>query len=159
MNTIDALLREFCCDIEAAGTHRAETFSADLMKTYRVAKARMALPETERLRTQFVEARKRLVEIAVERGKGEILEAISQGQIPATVASFAELHNYVDANGFGGAFDEDQNLDEDGNGPLDVDFWDDVQTILDTWIKAGGADTSGGVRDDMADAKLEATHE
>lgn len=159
LNTIDALLREFCCDIEAAGTHRAETFSVDLMKTYRIAKARIALPEPERLRAQFVEARKRLVEIAVERGKGEILEAISQGQIPATVASFAELHDHVDANEFGGAFEEQETTGEDGKGPLDIDFWDDVQTELDKWIKAGGADKSGGVRDDIADAKMEAAHE
>ncbi len=42
---------------------------------------------------------------AIAVGKAEILADIATGTVPATVASFSELHDYVDANGYGGLFD------------------------------------------------------
>jgi hypothetical protein len=41
------------------------------------------------------------------------------------------LHDYVDANGYGGAFEHDFDNEE-------TDFWNAVQDAVDAWIKAGG---------------------
>ena len=49
----------------------------------------------------FDEARTAIVDWA----KREIDADISDGMIPATVGSFAELHDYVDANGYGLSFE------------------------------------------------------
>ncbi len=69
----------------------------------------------------------------IARAKREVLEACDTGEIDAqAVTGFADLHQYVDANSFGGAFDEG------GHSPDDTDFWNSVQDALDTWIKAGG---------------------
>ena len=37
---------------------------------------------------------------AIERSKSEILGDVAEGIIPATCASYSELHDYVDANGY-----------------------------------------------------------
>ena len=71
------------------------------------------------------------LERAIERSKSEILEDIAEGTIPATCASYRELHDYVDANGYGGAFEHDFDNEETG-------FWNAVQDAVDAWIKAGG---------------------
>jgi len=42
----------------------------------------------------------------VARAQREIIDHVGAGVVPATVASFGELHDYVDANGYGGAFEE-----------------------------------------------------
>jgi hypothetical protein len=72
------------------------------------------------------------VEATVERGKREILADVRSSLVPVTVASFSELHDYVDANGYGGAF-------EDGApDPCEFcDFWNEVQNRIDQWIKSG----------------------
>jgi len=41
------------------------------------------------------------------RAKREVLADVASGVVPATVQTFSELHDYVDANGYGGAFDDD----------------------------------------------------
>lgn len=65
----------------------------------------------------------------IGRGRHQISNDIMTGRVPHTVASFAELHDYVDANGYGGAF-------EDGAPePNNVDFWNAVHNALDAWIK------------------------
>ena len=43
----------------------------------------------------------------VERMQGEILAHVAQGRIPTNVSSFADLHNHVDANIYGGLTDDD----------------------------------------------------
>ena len=43
-----------------------------------------------------------IIEHAIERSKAEILEDIAAGRVPSTVSSFSELHDYVDANEYGG---------------------------------------------------------
>jgi hypothetical protein len=68
----------------------------------------------------------------VERAKREILEDIASGIVPHHVGSFAELHDYVDANGYGGAFEEPFDPSDWGHS-----FWNAVQSELDRWIKAG----------------------
>lgn len=70
------------------------------------------------------------VEQAVERAKSEVLADVASGIVPETCASFSELHDYVEANGYGGAFEHDFDNDE-------TDFWNAVQDAVDLWIKSG----------------------
>ena len=70
-------------------------------------------------------------EIGMMRAMDEVLADIAAGIVPRTVASFAELHDYVDANKYGGAF-------EDGaHDCSDSDYWNAVQNAVDAWIKDG----------------------
>ena len=71
----------------------------------------------------------------VERAKAEILADVAAGTVPNTCASFSELHDYTDANGYGGAFDRPFDNNE-------TDFWNAVQTAVDGWIKQGGLKAS-----------------
>lgn len=65
----------------------------------------------------------------------EILNDIRNGVVPDTVRSFSELHDYVDANGYGGAFEAWS------EGCTENDafcrFWDRAQNACDRWLKAG----------------------
>lgn len=77
---------------------------------------------------------------AVNRAKREILLDVAQGKVPASkITSFADLHNYVDANEYGGLCedtdDADWLRDEDLAGQMAANW---VQDQLDTWIKRGG---------------------
>jgi len=67
----------------------------------------------------------------VARAKSEILFDVTAGTIPASCGSFSELHDYVDANGYGGAFEREFDNEE-------TDFWNAVSDVVDAWIKAGG---------------------
>ncbi len=67
----------------------------------------------------------------VERAKSEILAHVAAGTVPRTCGSFSELHDYVDANGYGGAFVRPFDNNE-------TDFWNAVQDTVDRWIKEGG---------------------
>jgi hypothetical protein len=67
----------------------------------------------------------------VERAKKEVLAHVAAGIVPRTCASFSELHDYVDANGYGGAFERPFDNNE-------TDFWNAVQDAVDRWIKQGG---------------------
>lgn len=78
----------------------------------------------------------------VTRVKGEILLDVAKGTVPMTCSSFSELHDYVDANGYGGAFedapicaDDDSNIAECH---ANTDFWNAVQGKVDAWLKHGG---------------------
>ena len=42
---------------------------------------------------------------AVDRGKREILSDIIHSRVPSDVSSFGQLHDYVDANEYGGLCD------------------------------------------------------
>lgn len=66
--------------------------------------------------------------VACQRAKAEILADIAMSRVPAKVQKFSELHNHVDANYYGGAFDAEQ---------IDATFWDNVQAHLDRWLKEG----------------------
>ena len=67
----------------------------------------------------------------VERAKKEVLAHVAAGIVPSTCESFSELHDYVDANGYGGAFERPFDNTE-------TDFWNAVQDTVDHWIKQGG---------------------
>lgn len=68
----------------------------------------------------------------INKAKREILEDIASGRVPATVRTFSELHDYLDANEYvvQGLFDSD--------GP--AQSYDDVNAVLgelDAWLAAG----------------------
>lgn len=91
------------------------------------------------------------LEQVIEQMKVEILEDVSTGRVPKTVASFSELHDYVDANCYGGFCDDDymknawgydgfMSDDECPDGIQDkvVAFCNAAQDAIDTWIRDGG---------------------
>ena len=79
--------------------------------------------------------REALMEAAVARAKREIQADVKLGRVPTSVTSFSELHDYVDANEYGG-------LCDDGQPGMDHEDWiawgNSIQTRVDTWIKGGG---------------------
>lgn len=84
----------------------------------------------------------------IERMKREVLADVKLGKVPTTVKSFSELHDYVDANEYGG-FCEEEFVDmlvqhfgglNDGSGMPEgmLDFINSAQNSIDSWIKNGG---------------------
>lgn len=82
-----------------------------------------------------------------ERMKAEIIEDVKNGVVPLTVKNFSELHNYVDANCYGGTealLDEmDKHVpdtDEGHSSALSAlcDICNPAQEIINDWIAAGG---------------------
>lgn len=78
----------------------------------------------------------------VARIKEEILYDIARGVVPSTCSSFSELHDYVDANCYGG-FCDDEFSDKFGL-PSDIGFSEEVyefvnnaQMSIDQWLKEG----------------------
>lgn len=76
------------------------------------------------------------LEQTIQRAKLEILKDVQNGVIPEDAADFAALHEHVDANGYGGAFEDVYSVE-------DTDYWNAVQEALDTWIKGGGLGDPG----------------
>ena len=82
-----------------------------------------------------------------ERMKREILDDVSQEIVPATIADYSGLHDYVDANCYGGT---EKLLDEMHDAAPDTEeghtnAWNSFCGIanpamdtVDKWIKAGG---------------------
>lgn len=68
----------------------------------------------------------------IERAKAEIREDVLAGIVPDNTYTFEKLHDFVDANEYGGFADD--------NFTADWDFIVDVQTILDKWMKQTGID-------------------
>lgn len=82
------------------------------------------------------------VEISVARAKREILEDIAAGYVPRDVASFSELHDYRDANEYGGLCEDGDHFGAYAWTLEETDpclFANKVQDAVDEWIKAGGA--------------------
>lgn len=83
------------------------------------------------------------IDIAFQWACQEVLNDVREGTVPASVASFSELHDHVDANGYGGAFDWPASMSEQsdlGNHrytDLHCRFWNTVQNRVDAWIKSG----------------------
>ena len=74
----------------------------------------------------------------IDRMKAEILADITRGAIPSDIESFSELHDYVDANEYGG-FCEEGFADQFGGINSD-DFMthsNDAQNVIDSWLRAG----------------------
>lgn len=74
----------------------------------------------------------------------QILADVKAGAVPRTIEGFYQLHDYVDANGYGWTTEEWA----DPNAPLvsDMDdkaaeeftnFWNRIQDALNSWILAG----------------------
>jgi hypothetical protein len=63
----------------------------------------------------------------------EILADIRNGIVPETVRSFSELHNYVDANAYGGFFDWQGELNND----YTHRFMNRLQNRVHDWIADG----------------------
>jgi hypothetical protein len=81
-----------------------------------------------------------VIDPVIELAKREILTDVPAGRVPATVASFATLHDHVDANKYGGACEEDADCNWSSFDDSDeaCAFWNHVQNAIDAWIKAGG---------------------
>lgn len=85
---------------------------------------------------------------SIETMKKEIIEDIKSGRVPADCPSFSALHDYVDANCYGGFCEDDvmQALldhyggrDENEGMPDDLmDYFNEAQNSIDRWIKEGG---------------------
>lgn len=85
---------------------------------------------------------------SIERMKQEIIEDIKSGQVPASCPSFSALHDYVDANCYGGFCDDDLmqvltehygGIDENEGMPdALIGYLNDAQNSIDSWIKEGG---------------------
>lgn len=79
-----------------------------------------------------------VVERSVNKAKREILEDLSTGRFKADeITTFADLHDYVDANEYGGLCSDSPWTDEGGLETYS-DEANEVQDRLDAWIKAGG---------------------
>lgn len=88
-------------------------------------------------------------ETVINRMKNEIEVLVSEFWIPADVKSFAELHDYIDANELGGFCDDTVNTpliealggwdDSEHENPCQayIDFVDECQNAVDAWIKTG----------------------
>ena len=70
----------------------------------------------------------------IDRAKAEILWDMKRGVLPSPLKDMWEVNEYVDGNGYGGAFEDD------AHDVHDVDFWNAVQYALDGWLRAGRLD-------------------
>jgi hypothetical protein len=85
----------------------------------------------------------------IAQAKLEIRADVADGTVPATVASFSELHDYVDANCYGGMCEDGHAFWRNGDGSAgedgfdcDVDAANAVQDAVHAWIVAGGITTT-----------------
>lgn len=80
--------------------------------------------------------RKTPSEQMAERTKLHIVRDVVKKIVPLTVASFSELHNYVDANCYG----ESEAILEELGGDLDAisDTMNASMEIINAWLKSGG---------------------
>ncbi|WP_232431327.1 hypothetical protein [Cupriavidus sp. UYPR2.512] len=80
---------------------------------------------------------------AIELGKAQIQQEIASGHIPPTVKTFSALHDYVDANEFGGLCADDGDLPRlfprvtEGDAETFCEAANQVQQALDTWLASG----------------------
>lgn len=88
------------------------------------------------------------LEETVDLMKSQIVIDVLKGLVPVQVKSFGDLHDYVDANEYGGFCDDefcDQLImDFGGRDPEDgmpdkmMDYINDCQKAVDAWIREGG---------------------
>lgn len=80
---------------------------------------------------------------AVERGKRQIQLEIATGRIPPTITDFAALHDFVDANEFGGLCEDDGEWNRifPRNSVAEADTFCEaancVQNALNEWLGSG----------------------
>jgi len=85
---------------------------------------------------------------SIENMKQEILEDVKSGRVPADCPSFSALHDYVDANCYGGFCEDDvmQALlnhyggrdENEGMSDELMNYFNEAQNSIDRWIKEGG---------------------
>jgi hypothetical protein len=95
---------------------------------------------------KIVNATGQPLEVAIMRGKAQILADVRSGRVPKTVSSFGDLHDYVDANYYGNAFDWPalpSEIENDAYQQAHSDLWNGVQNSLSDWI------VSGQMREDL----------
>lgn len=68
----------------------------------------------------------------IERVKIEILDDMADGTIPRTVSSFSELHDFVDANCYGGFCDDTGLADDNSDASHETVYR--VQTTVNEWL-------------------------
>jgi hypothetical protein len=86
---------------------------------------------------------------AIAQAKTEIAEDVAAGHIPATVETFADLHEYVDANMYGAEIER-----VEGDVESMIDAVNAVQGALDAWIKGGGLIKGNGLGYDDGERRL-----
>ena len=80
------------------------------------------------------------MEFTIARAKSQILRDVRSGIVPPGVKSFSDLHDYVDANGYGDAFewpDLPSESEDDAYMNACCAFWNKVQNELHAWIATG----------------------
>jgi hypothetical protein len=72
----------------------------------------------------------------------ELQADIAAGEVPGNVRTFAELHDHVDANKYGGAFDWDRaglplvgDVDDTAYVQAHCDFWNAIQEGVNRWLQ------------------------
>ena len=75
------------------------------------------------------------LEAIVARMKGEIKDDMASGLIPRRTRSFSKLHDYVDANEYGGLCADDCPLDAGSD--ADCDLINAAQAEIDLWLRKG----------------------
>lgn len=77
---------------------------------------------------------------AVRRSKREILADVRSGRVPGDVRTFSRLHDYVDANEYGGLCEPDGpfSLGPEAEVSVDFDAAGQVQDQVHQWLVAGG---------------------
>lgn len=88
------------------------------------------------------------LQATIQQMKTEIAADVATGLVPVTVASFGDLHDFRDANCYGGICDDSGIWDElrafyasHGLPDTSIDFFNAAQSAVDDWIKAGGLPT------------------
>lgn len=100
------------------------------------------------------------LEQAIQKIKGEIMDDVRAGVVPASVESFGDLHDYVDANCYGGfcveeyadALTEHFGGRDENEGMPDgmLAYINAAQNAVSVWIKEGGIEreyAEGDARD------------
>ena len=80
------------------------------------------------------------LDAAVSRAKLQIIRDVRTGRVPPEVATFSELHDYVDANEYGDACEWPafaSETDDEGYQVAMMEFWNSAQDQLDDWITSG----------------------
>jgi hypothetical protein len=77
---------------------------------------------------------------AITTGKAEILDDVQSERVPVSVKSFSGLHDYVDANYYGKAFDWPvlpSDTEDNAYQEAFMVFWNKVQRNLHEWVASG----------------------
>ena len=86
-----------------------------------------------------------LLDAMIAQAKREILADIEAGTVPGDVTDFSDLHQYVDANAYGGLCDEGRmwapaDADEQTKHEAWRKIGDDLHDALHAWLAAGRAE-------------------